>query len=266
MGKSKLWGVMRQLDEAQLGEFRRHYAHFHRVLGPLLVELGEQPGTLWLEGAERHVLTGEGEENRYARAIYPLHDLEPYRERLAELEKVQAAGQKLLGGGESPRGLLPPKVVEGVRHLRISRHPNYVTTLLSHAGAVERLDALLAATRVNLREFEPYASAVDPKREQLEAEVKAIEEALEVVRATPDERFRFRAHAVRVRPYLYPLQGDPYQIDTRKHGLVLVGPHVTVVQDDPTRKVRSDKKLRTPLLELPALQVYAESEWQEKGE
>ena len=142
----------------------------------------------------------------------------------------------------------------------------YVNTVLSHARAVERLAALLAATMASLRAFEAYASTVDPKREQLEAEVKVIEEALTSVRATPDERFRFRAHAVRVRPYLYPLIGDPYQLDTRKHGLVLVGSYVTVVQDDPTRKRHSDKKFRTSLLELPALQVFAESEWQGAGE
>ena len=262
MDKSKLWGVMRQLDEAQLGELGRLYAHFHRVLGPLLVELGELPGTVWLEQA-RHVLAGEGEGNIYARAIYLVDDLSPYRERLRELEGVQKAGLELLGAGESPKGLLPPRVVEGVKHVRISQHPNFVTKVLSQTGALERLEATLSTTRSSLRQFEVYASTHDPRREQIEREVRALEAALEVVRASPDETFRFRLQVVRVRPYLYPLQGDPYQIDTRKHGLILAGPHLRVRWADPTRKTRSDKKQRQPFLALDTLQVFLESHWQE---
>ena len=136
----------RNLGEAQLGELERIYAHFHRVLGPLLVELSELPGTVWLEEVQRHVLTGEGEENRYARAIYLVSNLEPYRERFSELGRVQATGLELLGG-ESPKGLLPPRTVEGVRHVRISQHPNFVTKVLSQKGARERLEALLATTK-----------------------------------------------------------------------------------------------------------------------
>ena len=52
-------------DAKQDNRADRIYAHFHRVLGPLLVELGQLPGTVWLEEVQGHVLTGEGEENRY---------------------------------------------------------------------------------------------------------------------------------------------------------------------------------------------------------
>lgn len=208
------------------------------------------------------MLTGEGEENTYARAIYPIADLSPYRERLRELEAVQAAGLALLGEGSSSKGLLPPRVVEGVRYVRISQHPNFVTQVLSQAGAVERLEVTLATTRNNLRQHELYATTYDPKREQIEAEIKALEEALAFVRASPKETFRFRMQVIRIRPYLYPLIGDPYQIDTRKHGLILAGPNITVRWADPTRKTRSDKKHRQPFLQLDTLQVYLEREWQ----
>ncbi len=261
MDKNRTWGGRRTLEETELKELERHYAHFHRVLGPLLVELGELPGTVWLDGDARHELAGEGEENKYARAIYIVNELEPYRERLSELEAVRQGGAALLEG-ESPAGLLPPKVIDGVKHVRISQHPNYVTQNLSHAGATKRLAAALEATKGNLRQFEAYASLYDPRREAVEREVEALEDALQFARARPDERFRFRTPVRRVRPYVYPLRGDPYQADTRKHGLLLAGPGVTVRWDDPTRKTRSDKKVRTPFLKLEALQVYLESEWQ----
>ena len=112
MVKKELWGSRRKLNDKQLGELERIYAHFHRVLGPLLVELAELPGTVWLDEARAHVLTGEGEDNVYARAIYPVTDLAPYRERLAELAKVQAAGTELLGGGGESQG---PAATQGRR-------------------------------------------------------------------------------------------------------------------------------------------------------
>ena len=261
MEKRDLWGARRKLSEAQLGELERIYAHFHRVLGPLLVELGQLPGTVWLEDTREHVLTSEGEENRYARAIYLVSDLEPYRERLGELGRVQAAGVELLGG-ESPKGLLPPRTVKGVRHVRISQHPNFVTKVLSQKGAKERLEALLATTKNSLRQFETYATTFDPRREQIEAEVGALEEALTLVESAIGETFRFRIRVMRIRPYLYPLDGDPYQIDTRKHGLILAGPNLHVHWSDPNRKTRSDKKQRQPFLQLGTLQVFLERHWQ----
>ena len=262
MGKSELWGPRRKLSEVQLGELERHYAHFHRVLGPLLVELAQQPGVIWLEETKAHVLTGEGEENTYARAIYPVTDLSPYHERLRELEAVQATGLALLGEGTSPKGLLPPRVVEGVRYVRISQHPNFVTQVLSQPGAIERLEMTLTTTRNNLRQFETYATTYDPRRKQIETEIKALKEAIAFVRASPKETFRFRTQVTRIRPYLYPLVDDPYQIDTRKHGLILAGPNITVRWADPTRKTRSDKKQRQPFLNLDTLQVYLERDWQ----
>lgn len=262
MLKKELWGGRRRLSEKQLGELERIYAHFHRVLGPLLVELAELPDTVWLGEAREHVLTGEDQENVYARAIYPVTDLGPYRQRLAELLRVQAAGLELLGHAESPKGLLPPRVVEGVRHVRISQHPNFVTKVLSQAGAVERLGMTLVTSRNSLRQFEAYASAHDPRREQVGAEVRALEEAIAFIRARPEETYRFRVQVLRVRPYLYPLVGDPYQIDTRKHGLILAGPNIRVRWADPTRKTRSDKKQRRPFLDLGNMQVFVEREWQ----
>ncbi len=120
--------------------------------------------------------------------------------------------------------MLLPRVVEGVKHVRFSQHPNFVTKVLSQAGALERLGVTLTTTWDDLRQHEVYATTHDSKRERIEAEVRA----LEVVRASPDETFCFRLQVVRIRPYLYPLQGDPYQFDTRKHGLVLAGPHLRV--------------------------------------
>ena len=91
------------------------------------------------------------------------------------------------------------------------------------------------------------------------------EEAIAFVKARPEETYRFRVQVLRVRPYLYPLVGDPYQIDTRKHGLILAGPNIQVRWADPTRKTRSDKKQRRPFLDLGSLQVFVEREWQAAG-
>ena len=149
--------------------------------------------------------------------------------------------------------------------MRISQHPNFVTKVLSQTGALKRLGASLATTRSSLRQFETYASTFDPRREQVEAEIRALEEAVAFVRARPKETYRFRVQALRVRPYLYPLVGDPYQIDTRKHGLILAGPNIRVRWADPTRKTRSDKKQRQPFLDLGDVQVFVERDWQSAG-
>lgn len=61
-------------------------------------------------------------------------------ERLTQEHWAWAARLALLGEGKSPKGLLPPRYVEGVHYVRISQHPNFITKVLSQAGTALRLE------------------------------------------------------------------------------------------------------------------------------
>lgn len=68
-----------------------------------------------------------------------------------------------------------------MKALIISQHSNFVTKVLSQTGTLDRLGATLATIRSSLRQFGAYASTHDSRREQIEAEVRALE--LEVLKA-----------------------------------------------------------------------------------
>jgi hypothetical protein len=62
------------------------------------------------------------------------------------------------------------------------------------------------------------------------------------------------------------LNGDALQTHIRDHGLILVGPSVSVVWNHAKRRPRSDKRKLKPLLHLGMLEVYSERDWQRAGE
>ena len=240
------------------------YAHFHRVLGELLTELAALPGTLWLADQEQHVLRGEGERNTYARALYRVASLEPYRERLAELSGVQQQGVVALGLSKPPRELLLPQVIEQVTHVRLSETSVYRTTPVSKDKAVAKIDTALTTTRKNLSEFQHYGTQDDGVK-RLEAEVKAIEAVRETVLHAEEETYRVRVKQVRYRPYVYLLNEKPLQVDSRTHGLILVGPDIDVSYPNEVRRTRSDQRILEPLFEYGKTRIYFERVWQEAG-
>ena len=237
------------------------YAHFHRVLGALLTELSALPGTLWLTDEEQHVLRGEGERNTYARALYRVSSLEPYRERLAELLEVQQQGVTSLGLSRVPRELLLPQVIEQVTHVRLSETSVYRTTPVSKDKAVAKIDTALATTRKNLSEFQRYGAQDDGVR-RLEAEVKAIETVRETVLRAEEETYRVRVKQVRYRPYVYLAGKKPVQVDSRTHGLIVVGPDIDVSYPNAVRQTRSDQRVVEPLFEFGKTRIYFERDWQ----
>ena len=242
----------------------RTYAHFHRVLGELLMELSALPGTLWLSDKEQHSLRGEGERNTYARALYRVSSLEPYRERLAELSGVQQQAITELGLGKPPRELLLPQVIEQVTHVRLSEIASYRTTPVSKQNALAKIDTALITTRKNLGEFQRYG-AQDDGVKRLEGEVKAIEAVRETVLQAQEETYRMRVKQVRYRPYVYLVGEKPLQVDSRTHGLILVGPDVGVSYPNAVRQPRSDQRTVEPLFEFGKTRIYLEREWQEAG-
>lgn len=243
----------------------RTYAHFHRVLGELLEELAALPGVLWLTDTQGHVLRGEGEHNVYARAVYRVSDLEPYRERLAELAQVQQQGMATLGLREPPRELLLPQVVENVTHVRLSETVVYRTSPMSKKDVLAKIDTALKVTRKNLAEFQRYGGEHDAGVIRLEAEVKAILAVRETVVHAQEETYRVRVKQVRFRPYVYLTDEKPVQIDSRKHGLILVGHDIGVSYPNTVRQARSDQRKLEPLFEFGKTRIYFESTWQEAG-
>ncbi len=239
------------------------YAHFHRVLGGLLTELSALPGVLWLSDKE-HVLRGDGERNTYARAVYRVSSLEPYHERLAELLGVQQQGVAELGLGRVPRELLLPQVIENVTHVRLSEIPVYRTTPVAKDKVLAKIDTALATTKKNLAEFQRYGTQDDGVK-RLGAEVKAIEAVRKTVAQAQEDVYRLRVKQLRFRPYVYLLNEKPLQVDSRTHGLILVGPDIGVSYPNAVRQTRSDQRILEPLFEFGKTRIYYERDWQEAG-
>ncbi len=243
----------------------RTYAHFHRVLGELLEELAALPGVLWLTDKQGHVLRSEGEHNVYARAVYRVSDLEPYRQRLAELAQVQQQGMATLGLREPPRELLLPQVVENVTHVRLIETVVYRTSPMSKKDVLAKLNTALKTIRKNLGEFQRYGGEHDAGVMRLEAEVKAILAVRETVVHAQEETYRVRVRQARFRPYVYLAGKKPVQVDSRKHGLILVGRDIGVSYPNAVRQTRSDQRDVEPLFEFGKTRIYFESAWQEAG-
>jgi hypothetical protein len=239
----------------------RNYAHFHRLLSELLLELSELPGVVWLEEAG-HIIRGEGETNDYRKAIYPVQDATPYYGRLDELREVQKEGLKLLGREEPPIGLLMPVLLEGVQYVRLRKHVTHSSRASKREHALARFEEQLGEMRTNLRKFEYYATSHDPRREKLEAEVKALEEGLERLKAMKEETLRERYRHERVLPYVYLNSGEIVRPYVRNVGLIVAGPRVRIVWADELRRQRSDKVRLEPILVVGQIEVYSEREWQ----
>ncbi len=240
------------------------YAHFHRVLGELLTELAALPGVLWLTDKEQHVMRGEGERNTYARAVYRVSELVPYQDRLSELAGVQQQAMTESGLGKVPRELLLPQIVEHVTHVRLSETTIYRSTPVSKEKALAKIDTALSTTRKNLSEFQRYG-AQDDGVKRLESEVRHIAAVREAVLHAEEETYRVRVRQMRYRPYVYLAGGKPVQVDSRTHGLILVGPDIGVSYPNAVRQTRSDQRILEPLFAFGKTRIYYERDWQEAG-
>lgn len=251
------------MSEDTLKAIERNYAHFHRLLAELLLELAELPGVEWL-GEEGHVIRGEGQSNTYNKAIYPVQDTGPYQERLKELQEVQRQGLELMGREEPTVGLLTPVLTQGVQYVRLRRHASYTSRVTVREHVLLRFEELLARTRIVLKEdFTPHATMFDPRREKVEAEVAALEAGLARLKASREATLRERYRTERVTPYVYLLSGDIVRPYVRDVGLIVAGPNVKMVWADAVRRERSDKVKLEPLLALGPTEVYSEEAWQE---
>jgi hypothetical protein len=254
------------VSEDTLKATLRNYAHFHRLLAELLLELADLPDVEWLEG-KGHIIRGEGQSNTYSKAIYPVQDTGPYQGRLDELRKVQQRGLELMGREEPTVGLLMPVLIEGVHYVRLRRHVTYTSRVTVREHAILRFEEQLERTRLILKEdFTPHATMFDPKREKVEAEVEALEEGLGHLEESREVTLRERYRTERVTPYVYLLRGEIVRPYVRDVGLIAAGPSIKMVWADNVRRQRSDKVRLEPLLVVGPVEVYSEEAWQEASE
>ena len=247
----------------------RQIAHFHRLLGELLQELAAWEETKWLEpdpDAHAHVIRDDGEPNTYGRALYLVKSLEPYRERLAKLERLQADVLRTFGLGSVPRSLLTPLVLERVVHARLHHLEYFSSRCRPRSFVLERIDKALETTRRNYRAFARQGGVDDPRTQKIGDELGYHERAREWVRGSAEPDYRVRVKQQRVRLYVYREGEKPLQCDTRLHGVILAGPNLTVTDKRELRQCRSDKVELEPRWHYGVTYVYPELAWQEAKE
>lgn len=194
-------------------EVKQIYAHLHRLLAQLLTNLTHNTPTFWLDAdpsKHQHHIQPDGTRNTYAKAVYLTPTLQPYNDHLNQLSRVQTHALELMSStagleaqGKIPRGLMLPQVIPRVDHAILSRHTSYSSHAYPKAEVVTKLKALLEAQQANLRlNFEPYASTIDPRREQVEEDITKIAATLDAIAASQDTLVRERRAHDRVRPYI----------------------------------------------------------------
>lgn len=208
----------------------------------------------------------DGEPNTYGRALYLVKTLEPYRERLAELERLQIEVVRTFGLKGVPRSLLTPLVLERVVYARLHHPECFSSNCRPRSFVLERIDNALETTRRNYRAFARQGGVDDPRTQGIGDEIRYHERVCEEVRGSPEPDYRVRIKQQRVRLYVYRDGEKPLQCDTRLHGVILAGPNVTVTDERERREGRSDKVGLEPLWHYGVTYVYPEGAWQEAKE
>lgn len=243
----------------------QEYARFHRLLSKLLQELAALPnGPIWLS-EERHQITPTHQENIYAKALYRVASLEPYRDRLEELDAVQQEVALRSGLKEVPNTLFTPKVIEGVTHVRINDQLSYSSSKKSKAFVIEHIQGVIAKVQANYHRFEIHGGPEDAGSKRLEDEVTRYQRIVKRIAALPVEHYRVRKEIFRLRPYLYRQGQKPIEIETRRHGVILVGENIKL-GERVVREGRSDKVKLEPLFHFGKTLIYPEHAWQEAKE
>ena len=250
------------MDEAQTKQLERHYAHFHRVLSGLLTELSQEQGVVWL-GERGHLLREHYQENCYRKALYPLQGLEPYEERLAELQGVQQQALAILGTRKPPHGLLLPQVVFGATFARLRPRRNYVVQRLSKAEALGKYQGKLQGAVATLEALSGHVGRGDAAYLEQREELRRLEAGLERLETSKEDAFREHFWFNRVRVSLYLEDGSMIERHVRDVGMILVGHQVEIRWADTVRRQRRTTVELEPLLETGPLQLFGESEWQE---
>ncbi len=170
-------------------------------------------------------------------------------------------------------GLLLPGTQTGVRHVVASRSEAWSSHALTKEVVLGKLEAFIAKTKGNLRAFETYASAFDPRREKVEGEIKELEAGLERLKAWDEavlrERARSDKHTARVL-VPDPLTGEEETrlLYIRDVGLIVAGPGLTTrpgAIETPTQRKRRKDRMKgklEPLVSFGAFEVFSERAWQ----
>lgn len=240
----------------------RRYAHFHRVLGELLVALAERERTLWLTDA-RHRITSEPEDNRYAKAVYVLADLTQHEEALERLADVQREAMALIGNATPTQSLLIPKVCRHVREARILTNTGFASRVRERADVLARLETRRADAAAALETFAGFPDRVE-KRREIEAEIGELEAGLRALRASAGEQLREHYRYPRHMCHVY--YEDPAAFDqlyVGDVGIVLQGATAEVRRHDPKRRKHRRTPGVEPVASIGPYVYYDEAAWQE---
>lgn len=246
----------------ELKHVRRHYAHFHRVLGTLLMRLVGEGRVCWVSQKQGHTLSPKGENNHYSKAVYPLTTLEPYTGALSELTAVQADAMRLLGKSKPNASVALPVVLTGVQAIRLNRYTKWITEPLGKPQALGRMDRLIAHQRANLEMFRRYQTLHDPRLDRVALHVKALGGAKALIQASDEDTFRFRTAQLEVKAYTYLVDGGVSNTYVTDHGLLAIGPAIQVSFNTSLRKPRNDQVEALTLYQDDHVRVYEETVWQ----
>lgn len=251
-----------------MADLRRQYAHFHRVLLELLLDLEQQAWVWWLTDKQGHLPKPEGEANTYRKALYVLEDLEPYRVRLADLETVR---QTVLGLAiAKPVGVLAPVAVENLNEVVLSKTVSWSSHAYDKSKVITKLYGALELAKRNLKVFDTFASADDPRREAIVREIYELEQGIETVRTYLEATLRERAKSEKHTARLYPegARAEATMLYIRDVGLIVAGAGLIGgerVRYSKSEHRRSDKMQGRlePLLTYGNYAFYSEKSWQQ---
>ena len=241
-------------------EVARKHAHFHRVLGALLIDLGRLAQVFWLSD-DHHVVTDDPEPNRYAKAVYVLADVAPYRPALAELEEVRAEALSLMGVREPTQSLLIPKIRLGVTEARILTNTGFASRRRARQDVIATLRAQRDATEAALVTFASYPERAH-KRDEIADELSELNAALHDLEASNADLLRQHYRYTRYMCHVH--YQDPERFDqlyVGDVGVVLQGADPRVARHDPRRRKHRRTEGVEPIASVGAYLFYEEDAW-----
>ena len=242
-------------------EIARKHAHFHRVLGELLTDLGrEAKRTFWLND-DHHEVTNDPKRNRYAKAVYVVEEIKPFQETLRELEKLQAEALALMGAHEPTPSLLTPKVCTEVAEARILTNTGFASRRRARADVIAKLGAQRDATEAALVTFASYPERTH-KRDEIAEELSALNAALHGLEASTAEFLRQHYRYTRYMCHVHYDDPDRFdQLYVGDVGVVLQGSSARVTRHDPRRKKHRRTEGVEPIASVGPYLFYEEDAW-----
>lgn len=247
-------------DDALVTQIARKHAHFHRLLGALLVDLGEGVETHWLS-EEGHAVTDDPERNAYAKAVYVVHDLGPFTARLAQLDDVRHEAMDLMGVPEPPASLLTPKVFTGVTEARILTNTGFASRTRKRVDVLASLTAQRDTTESALAMFQSFPERTH-KRDEIAQELSEIDAALMALEASDAESLRQHYRYTRHMCHVYYQEPGAFdQIYVGDVGVVLQGVAPQVARHAPKRRKHRRTTGIEPLAKVGPYVFYEEVAW-----